>query len=161
MPGATGPPGTTGATGATGPQGVPGTPGSADAWGRLGTAGTTEGTHFLGTIDNRRLDFRVGNKPALRLEPTPGTANIIGMIPVGTKIELAGSDFLGEKRIQGSVMGSNRFPIDMPRLVDAYMAGHLKLDELISRRIKLEDVNDAFEEMKTGELARSVIMFNA
>ena len=58
-------------------------------------------------------------------------------------------------------MGSNRFPIDMPRFVDFYMSGRLKLDELISRRIKLEQVNEAFEEMKTGELARSVIMFDA
>jgi S-(hydroxymethyl)glutathione dehydrogenase/alcohol dehydrogenase len=90
-----------------------------------------------------------------------GTANVIGMIPVGTKIELHGPDFLQEKRIQGSIMGSNRFPIDMPRLVDFYMAGKLKLDELISRRIKLEEVNEAFEEMKTGELARSVIVFDA
>jgi S-(hydroxymethyl)glutathione dehydrogenase/alcohol dehydrogenase len=80
---------------------------------------------------------------------------------VGTKIELHGADFLGEKRIQGSAMGSNRFPVDMPRLVDAYMAGKLKLDELVSRRIKLADVNEAFEEMKTGEIARSVIVFDA
>ena len=89
-----------------------------------------------------------------------GTANVIGMIPVGVKIELTGSDFLGERRIQGSYMGSNRFPVDMPRLVDAYMAGKLKLDELISRRIKLEDVNSAFDELKRGELARSVIVFD-
>jgi S-(hydroxymethyl)glutathione dehydrogenase/alcohol dehydrogenase len=90
-----------------------------------------------------------------------GTANIIGMIPQGVKIELHGADFLGEKRIQGSLMGSNHFPIDMPRLVDFYMSGKLKLDELISRRIKLEQINEAFEELKTGELARSVIMFDA
>jgi len=89
-----------------------------------------------------------------------GTANIIGMIPVGTMIELHGPDFLGEKKIQGSFMGSNRFPVDMPRLVDAYMGGKLKLDELISRRIKLEDVNSAFDELKRGELARSVIVFD-
>lgn len=89
-----------------------------------------------------------------------GTANIIGMIPVGTMIELHGADFLGERKIQGSFMGSNRFPVDMPRLVDAYMAGKLKLDELISRRIKLEDVNSAFDELKRGELARSVIVFD-
>jgi S-(hydroxymethyl)glutathione dehydrogenase / alcohol dehydrogenase len=89
-----------------------------------------------------------------------GTANIIGMIPVGTMIELHGPDFLGERKIQGSYMGSNRFPVDMPRLVDAYMAGKLKLDELISRRIKLEDVNSAFDELKRGELARSVIVFD-
>jgi S-(hydroxymethyl)glutathione dehydrogenase/alcohol dehydrogenase len=41
------------------------------------------------------------------------------------------------------------------------MSGKLKLDELISRRIKLEQVNDAFTEMKTGELARSVIVFDS
>ncbi len=58
-------------------------------------------------------------------------------------------------------MGSNHFPVDMPRLVDMYMAGKLKLDEMISRRIKLEEVNEAFEEMKRGEIARSVIVFDA
>ena len=45
-------------------------------------------------------------------------------------------------------MGSNRFPVDMPRLVDFYMTGKLKLDEMISRRIKLDEVNDAFDELK-------------
>ncbi|MBA4793997.1 MAG: Zn-dependent alcohol dehydrogenase [Phenylobacterium sp.] len=90
-----------------------------------------------------------------------GTANIIGMIPVGQTINLMGAAFLGEKRIQGSMMGSNRFPVDMPRLVDFYMAGKLKLDDLVSRRLKLEQVNEAFDEMKRGEIARSVIVFDA
>jgi S-(hydroxymethyl)glutathione dehydrogenase / alcohol dehydrogenase len=90
-----------------------------------------------------------------------GTANVIGMIPVGQTITLMGAAFLGEKRIQGSLMGSNRFPVDMPRLVDFYMAGKLHLDDMISRRIKLEEVNDAFTEMKTGAVARSVIVFDA
>jgi S-(hydroxymethyl)glutathione dehydrogenase/alcohol dehydrogenase len=57
-------------------------------------------------------------------------------------------------------MGSNRFPVDMPRLVDFYMSGKLKLDQMISRRIRLEQVNEGIEELKRGELARSVIMFN-
>src|SRR5690348_8295133 len=90
-----------------------------------------------------------------------GTANIIGMIPLGQNIELHGADFLGEKRIQGSAMGSNRFPVDMPRLVDFYLAGKLKLDDMISRRIKLKEVNEAFDELKRGEIARSVIVFDA
>jgi S-(hydroxymethyl)glutathione dehydrogenase/alcohol dehydrogenase len=90
-----------------------------------------------------------------------GTANIIGMIPVGQTISLMGAAFLGEKRIQGSLMGSNRFPVDMPRLVDAYMAGKLHLDDMVSRRIRLDQVNEAFEEMKTGAVARSVIVFDA
>ena len=90
-----------------------------------------------------------------------GTANIIGMIPVGQTISLMGAAFLGEKRIQGSSMGSNRFPVDMPRLVDFYLTGKLNLDDMVSRRVKLEDVNAAFEEMKRGEVARSVIVFDA
>lgn len=97
---------------------------------------------------------------AFKMLARGGTANIIGMIPVGVNIELHGADFLGEKRIQGSVMGSNRFPVDMPRFVDFYMSGKLKLDEMISRRIKLSQVNEAFDELKKGELARSVIVFD-
>src|SRR5581483_1832059 len=89
-----------------------------------------------------------------------GTATVIGMIPVGQKVELTGSAFLGEKKIQGSSMGSNRFRIDMPRYIDFNLQGRLKLEEMISRRLKLEDVNDAFRAMKAGEVARQVIMFD-
>jgi S-(hydroxymethyl)glutathione dehydrogenase / alcohol dehydrogenase len=88
-----------------------------------------------------------------------GTATIIGMIPFGTKIELDGFQFLGEKKIQGSTMGSNRFRHDMPKLIDLYLQGRLKLDELVSARIPLEEVNDAFDAMRAGEVARSVIVF--
>ena len=90
-----------------------------------------------------------------------GTATVIGMIPLGQKIELHGADFLLEKRIQGSTMGSNRFRIDMPRFVDFYLAGKLKLDDLISHRISLDQVNDALDALKTGEVARQVIVFDA
>jgi S-(hydroxymethyl)glutathione dehydrogenase/alcohol dehydrogenase len=90
-----------------------------------------------------------------------GTATIIGMIPAGVKIELTGSAFLQEKKIQGSSMGSNRFRVDMPRFIDFYLAGKLHLDEMVSKRIGLADVNDAFEDMKSGSVARSVIMFDS
>ena len=88
-----------------------------------------------------------------------GTATIIGMIPVGQKVELDGPKFLTERKIQGSNMGSNRFRIDMPRYVDYYLQGRLNLDDMISRRGKLEDVNEAFRAMKAGEVARTVLMF--
>jgi len=90
-----------------------------------------------------------------------GTANVIGMIPVGQTVTLMGAAFLGEKRIQGSLMGSNHFPVDMPRLVDFYLNGKLKLDDMISRRLPLENINEAFDEMKKGGIARSVITFDA
>ncbi len=89
-----------------------------------------------------------------------GAATIIGMIPQGVKIELDGASFLRERRIQGSSMGSNRFRIDMPRYIEFYRQGRLKLDQLVSQRLKLEQVNVAFEDMKQGHVARSVISFN-
>jgi S-(hydroxymethyl)glutathione dehydrogenase/alcohol dehydrogenase len=89
-----------------------------------------------------------------------GAATIIGMIPLGQSVELPGYMFLSEKRIQGSNMGSNRFRTDMPRYVDMYLNGKLKLDELVSARVPLEEINDAFEAMKGGEVARSLITFS-
>ena len=105
----------------------------------------------------------IGNKLAaeqcFRMLRAGGTATVIGMIPVGTKIELHGPDFLQEKKIQGSNMGSNRFRIDMPRFVDFYLAGKLHLDLMISRRIRLDEINEALAELERVELARSVITF--
>jgi S-(hydroxymethyl)glutathione dehydrogenase/alcohol dehydrogenase len=89
-----------------------------------------------------------------------GTATVVGMIPVGQKIELDGPMFLREKKIQGCSMGSNRFKVDMPRYIDLYRQGRLKLDEMITRRGRLEDVNEAFRAMKAGEVARTVLMFD-
>ena len=88
-----------------------------------------------------------------------GTATIIGMVPFGQNIELHGYDFLREKKIQGSSMGSNRFRVDMPKLLNAWKRGHLKLDHLISSHIKLEDINDGYQKLKTGEVLRQLIDF--
>jgi S-(hydroxymethyl)glutathione dehydrogenase/alcohol dehydrogenase len=87
-------------------------------------------------------------------------STLIGMIPVGTKIELHGVEFLAERKIQGSMMGSNQFRTDMPRLIDFYMAGKLHLKEMVSSRIKLEQINEGFATLKTGGVARNVIVFD-
>lgn len=88
-----------------------------------------------------------------------GLSTIVGMIPLGTKIELHGFDFLAERRIQGSMMGSNNFTVDIPRLVDFHMQGRMQLDQMVSKRLQLEDINDGFEAMERGGIARSVIVF--
>jgi len=87
-----------------------------------------------------------------------GTATVIGLMARGTTIELNGLDLIDEKKIQGSDMGSNRFRIDMPKYVDFYLSGRLNLDDMVSRRITLEEVNDAFESLERGDVARSVII---
>jgi S-(hydroxymethyl)glutathione dehydrogenase/alcohol dehydrogenase len=89
-----------------------------------------------------------------------GKATVIGMVPQGIKIEIPGYDLLGERVLQGSNMGSNRFRVDMPRYVDLYLDGRLKLDELVSARIQLTDVNSGFAAMRRGDVARSVVVFD-
>lgn len=106
------------------------------------------------------IGLKATAEQAFKMLGRGGTATIIGMIPVGTMVELHGVDFLAEKKIQGSNMGSNRFPVDMPRFVDFYLSGKLHLDEMISRHIKLHQVNDALEALKSGKEARHIIMFD-
>jgi len=106
------------------------------------------------------IGLKVAAEQAFNMLRSGGTATIIGMIPVGQNIELPGASFLREKKIQGSNMGSNRFRVDMPRYVDLYLDGRLKLDELVSARITLDQVNQGFDAMKTGSVARSVIVFD-
>jgi S-(hydroxymethyl)glutathione dehydrogenase/alcohol dehydrogenase len=106
------------------------------------------------------IGLKVAAEQAFNSLRRGGTATIIGMIPVGQKVELDGYQFLSEKKIQGCTMGSNRFRVDMPRYIDFYLQGRLKLDEMISVRGRLEDVNEAFRAMKAGEVARTVLMFD-
>ena len=89
-----------------------------------------------------------------------GTATIVGLIAEGVKIELDGAGFIDEKRVQGSCMGSNQFRKDMPRYIELYKQGRLKIDSLVSQKLKINEINKAFDDMQTGEVARSVIVFN-
>ena len=106
------------------------------------------------------IGLKATAEQAFKMLGAGGTATVIGMIPVGTMIEIHGAELLSEKKIQGSNMGSNRFRVDMPRFVDFYLSGKLHLDQMISKHIKLEDVNDALQAHKTGQEARHVIMFD-
>jgi S-(hydroxymethyl)glutathione dehydrogenase/alcohol dehydrogenase len=90
-----------------------------------------------------------------------GTAVLVGVVPFTQLVPISAADLvLQEKKLTGSYMGSNRFRFDMPRYVDFYLDGRLKLDEMISSRIELEDVNAAFDRMRKGEAARQVIVFD-
>ena len=107
------------------------------------------------------IGLKATAEQAFRMLRPGGTATVIGMIPPGEMVRLHGPDFLAEKKIQGSMMGSNRFRVDMPRFVDFYLQGRLHLDEMISKRIGLGDVTDALLALNTGEMARSVIVFDS
>jgi Zn-dependent alcohol dehydrogenase len=90
-----------------------------------------------------------------------GQAVLVGVPSMDVMLELPA--FFGivlmEKTVKGCWYGSSDVQRDVPKLLGLYQEGKLKLDELISRRIKVDEVNDAFEAMKTGEVARSVIQY--
>ncbi len=89
-----------------------------------------------------------------------GTTVLVGVIPLAQTVPIATADLtLQEKTIMGSYMGSNRFRFDMPKYIDFYLDGRLYLDEMISSRIELAEVNEAFDRMRKGEAARQVIIF--
>ena len=88
-----------------------------------------------------------------------GTATILGMMPLDHKVGLSAMDLLSGKKLQGVLMGSNRFPVDIPRLVDFYLRGMLDLDSIVAETIPLEQINEGFEKMRKGDAARSVIVF--
>ena len=97
---------------------------------------------------------------ALSILRRGGTATIVGMMPIREALPMRAMDLLAEKKLQGCLMGSNRFPIDIPRLVDFYLAGRLDLDSVIAERIPLIDINNALDRLRTGETARSVVIFD-
>jgi S-(hydroxymethyl)glutathione dehydrogenase/alcohol dehydrogenase len=88
-----------------------------------------------------------------------GTATIVGLFPPGVKVSLEGCEFFLEKKVRGTALGSARMREDIPRLVELYMQGRLNLDDLVSRRIALEEINEGFDAMTRGEVARSVVLF--
>lgn len=96
---------------------------------------------------------------AFRAVRTGGVATVIGVMKPGATVEVQGLELLMEKKLQGSVMGSNRFRIDMPRYIDFYRDGRLDLDDLVAERIGLDDLPAAFAALERGDAARSVVMF--
>ena len=89
-----------------------------------------------------------------------GTATIVGVLPPDALIEFPWMAIRPECKVQTSRMGSNQFRTDIPNYLEFYRQGRLKLDEMVSRRGRLSDINEAFRAMKAGEVARTVLMFD-
>ncbi len=105
------------------------------------------------------LGLKATAEQAFRMTARGGVATIVGMVPYGLNIEIHGFDLLFERRLQGSMMGGGSFRTDMPRLIELYLQGRLHLDDWISDRISLGEVNDGFAAMKSGKGMRSIIEF--
>ncbi|MFP8876111.1 MAG: zinc-binding dehydrogenase, partial [Myxococcota bacterium] len=87
-----------------------------------------------------------------------GTAVVVGVGRMEEKVEFSAFElFFAEKTLRGSMYGSANVRTDFPRLLRLWKSGKLDLEGMISRRIELEEINDAFRAMKEGEVIRSVI----
>jgi S-(hydroxymethyl)glutathione dehydrogenase / alcohol dehydrogenase len=89
-----------------------------------------------------------------------GTCTIVGVMPPDAMIEFPWMAIRPECKVQTSRMGSNRFRSDIPLYLDFYRQGRLDLDAMVTRRGRIEDINEAFRAMKAGEVARTVLTFD-
>lgn len=117
--------------------------------------------------DGRGADYvfvTVGAKAAIdqciRLLARGGTAVIVGMPELGTRSDYDPNYISAlSLTVVGSKMGSARVSVDIPELVEQYQQGKLKLDQLISGRFPLEQINEAIDEVNNGDALRNVIVF--
>lgn len=98
---------------------------------------------------------------AFEMLASRGTATVVGVPRPDDRVTLRAMDLLAERRLQGAQMGSSRFRLDMEWMARMYLDGRILLDELISERVGLDDVNDCLANMDASAGARSVIVFQA
>ena len=109
--------------------------------------------------------FEAAGRPEVfrvSVEMTRPGGNVVwlGKVAVDTEVSFSWGSLMNERRMVRSSYGNARPMRDFPWLVDEYLAGHLKLDELVTRRIRLEEINDGFAMLARGEGIRTVVMFD-
>jgi Zn-dependent alcohol dehydrogenase len=90
-----------------------------------------------------------------------GKAVVVGVAPFGVEVALPAAMLpLEERSLVGSLYGSAFMPRDVPRLLELYRRGKLKLDELVSRELALDEINAGLEALESGGVLRSVVVFD-
>ena len=137
-----------GATHATTPDGLPGL--LAELTGGEGVDYTFEVVGLAATVRAAWAATRRG-----------GTTVVVGAGSIEQKVEFSAFELLFDgKQLLGSLYGSADVRRDYRRLLGLWRAGRLDLEGMISRRLGLDDVNDALDALKQGEVVRQVILFD-
>lgn len=90
-----------------------------------------------------------------------GTCVVVGIAPKEARARINVNALVyAEKTLKGTIYGSMRPRIDLPRLIDLNLSGQLELDNLLTKTYPLEDINLAYEELERGEVARSLLLPN-
>jgi len=97
---------------------------------------------------------------AIAALPLGGTAVLVGMTPYGVRASFDVYPFVdGSRRILGSNYGFADPAVDFPRYAELHLAGRLPIDRLVDRRIGLDELEDAFEGLRSGAYTRQVVVF--
>lgn len=99
------------------------------------------------------------SQQAIKMARLGGGAYLIGLHKAGTSIQVDVMGDLIDRQVivRGVYMGSSNIKHDIPMYAQLYLQGRFNLDDLISREISLSEINDAYQELKSGAIARSVI----
>lgn len=97
---------------------------------------------------------------AWRATRAGGTVVVVGIMPRGSTLTIDPWQFMSEKTLKGTFLGSARIQEDVPRLVDLYHSGDLELDRLVSRKLPLAELPDAFHRLRAGDVVRQVVVFD-
>jgi S-(hydroxymethyl)glutathione dehydrogenase/alcohol dehydrogenase len=89
-----------------------------------------------------------------------GTVVVVGIMPRGSSLTIDPWQFVSEKTLKGTFLGSARIHKDVPRLVDLYEAGELELDRLVSRKLPLAELPEALDRLRAGDVVRQVVVFD-
>ena len=96
---------------------------------------------------------------AVRAVRVGGTAVAVGIVPTGTTAQVNVQQLvMQEKTLKGSIYGSTRPQADFPRLFELYRRGRLPLDRLLTREWPLDRINEAYDALLAGTVARSVVV---
>jgi S-(hydroxymethyl)glutathione dehydrogenase/alcohol dehydrogenase len=88
-----------------------------------------------------------------------GQVVFLGKVNVNDEVAFRWGALMGEKQIVRSSYGGARPRRDFPWLARQYLEGKLKLDELVTRRIPLEEINSGFDAVRRGDTIREVVVF--
>lgn len=136
-------------------------------------------THFINPNDSENVvdtliqltdggvDFSfecIGNTKVMRqaLECTHkgwGRSIIIGVAEAGAEISTRPFQLVTGRKWEGSAFGGARGRTDVPKIVDWYMEGKIKIDPLITHTLSLDNINEGFQLIKTGQSIRSVVIY--
>ncbi|TWP32573.1 Zn-dependent alcohol dehydrogenase [Leekyejoonella antrihumi] len=128
------------------------------------TSNTIDAVHELTSGRGVHTAFEAVGKPdlvrsALLMTRKGGLTVMVGLMSPQEVLTLPFQPFVAERRLMGCDMGSNRFPIDMPRIVSLCLQGRLNLGDMLTKRIALNQINEGFEAMRSGVGIRTVVDF--